>query len=440
LYPVETIVRKLLVASQKGGVGKTTTAVNLAAATALSGARVLLIDTDALGSVSAALNLTGHGQRRPLRDVGLDLNGSLCCDVVPGLDVLTPYQEGGCSSAEDVERVLQLLGSEYFQETYRTAIFHAPPFMGLRPHSLLRACDEFIFVIRAEPMAFRTLPLLQETLKSIQREDGPIVFRGVLVTQPVADRWETDLRRYLGDRALPGTIPIDPEVDSAAAQGRAVTVLNPDAPAAKQYFNLAGNLGLATGARYAAPFPVPQRLIEKVVAAKSSPVLARPARAPAAVAAPPAPAAVAAPPAPRRSRPDSAAPRGPRRPESAALPRPAAPAAVETPPPVARPTPPETKPEGKPDNFPLRPWHIALGAALLFGAVLGATGAREFFVPLLVGVITAGGVSLVVYLSMQSAAGGRGKSKFLKRPPLPGGDAKAGPPARSPRSNRPIDE
>src|SRR5437867_8574044 len=106
-------VRKLLVASQKSGVGKTTTAVNLAAATALSGARVLLVDADALGSVGAALNLAGHAKRRQLREIGLDLNGTLCCDVVPGLDVLSPYQEG-CSSAEDLERVLQLLGSEYF--------------------------------------------------------------------------------------------------------------------------------------------------------------------------------------------------------------------------------------------------------------------------------------------------------------------------------------
>src|SRR5213079_1793256 len=108
----------------------------------------LLFDADPMGSVTAALNLTSHAKRRQLRDVGIDLNGTFCCDVAPGLDVISPYQEG-CSSQEDLERVLQLLGSEYFQETYQRAIFHAPPFMGLRPRQLFQCCDEFIIVMRA---------------------------------------------------------------------------------------------------------------------------------------------------------------------------------------------------------------------------------------------------------------------------------------------------
>src|ERR1700722_6588362 len=58
--PVENSVRKLLVASQKGGVGRTTTSINLAAAAALAETRVLLLDADPLSSVSAALNLENH--------------------------------------------------------------------------------------------------------------------------------------------------------------------------------------------------------------------------------------------------------------------------------------------------------------------------------------------------------------------------------------------
>src|SRR5262249_29835640 len=60
-------VRKLLVASQKGGVGKTTSSVNLAAAAALAGNRVLLLDADPLSSISSSLNLAQHPQRQTLR-------------------------------------------------------------------------------------------------------------------------------------------------------------------------------------------------------------------------------------------------------------------------------------------------------------------------------------------------------------------------------------
>src|SRR5947209_19110548 len=81
----EPAVRKLMVASQKGGVGKTTTSINLAAAAALAGARVLLLDADPLSSISTSLNLADRPQREPLRQSGVDLPGVLVSNVLPGL-------------------------------------------------------------------------------------------------------------------------------------------------------------------------------------------------------------------------------------------------------------------------------------------------------------------------------------------------------------------
>ena len=83
-------MRKLLVASQKGGVGKTTTSMNLAAAVAASGTRVLLLDADPLSNISTALNLAEHPHRQSLRQAGIDLPGVLVTNFVPGLDVLSP--------------------------------------------------------------------------------------------------------------------------------------------------------------------------------------------------------------------------------------------------------------------------------------------------------------------------------------------------------------
>ncbi len=243
---VENIVRKLLIASQKGGVGKTTTSINLAAATALGGKRVLLVDADPLCSVHAALRLDKHDDRISLRDTGLEMHGSICRGLIPGMDVMSPY-ESGYASEEDLADLLTKLGLPYFQKNYDFMILDAPPFMGMRPRFMFQNCDEYLLVLRAEPMAYRTLPLFLDTVAKIQEEDGPAVFRGVLLTQASSDRWESDLRRHLGDKALPVSIANDNEVNRAVELGRALVQLAPDSVAAQQYLTLAGNLELRPG-------------------------------------------------------------------------------------------------------------------------------------------------------------------------------------------------
>ena len=233
-----------MLASQKSGVGKTTTAINLATVTAGKGARVLLMDVDPVGTVSMALSLTEHKNRRKLKDMlDMDIYGEMCCDVVDGLDVISPYDEGvGCE--EDLLKLLDLLESESVKERYDCVILNAPPFMGERPKQLLKCCDEFILVVRAESLAFRTLPMFLDMLKAMDEEDG-VGLRGILLTLPEAGRWETDLRRYLGKKVFSQTIPVDPEVPRAESDGVAVTRAHPNSPAAKEFAALSAELDLA---------------------------------------------------------------------------------------------------------------------------------------------------------------------------------------------------
>lgn len=419
---MENAVRKLLVASQKSGVGKTTTAINLAAVTATNGSRVLLVDVDPVGTVSMALNLIAHKQRKKLRDCGFDLEGEVCCDVASGLDVISPYDEG-IGSEDDLASLLQFLGSETIKNHYDCIIFNAPPFVCDRPKALLEYCGEILLVIRAEELAFRTLPLFLEMAKAMEREDG-VGLRGILLTLPEAGQWENDLRRYLGSKAFPQTIPNDPEVPRAESKGLAITVADAESPAAREFFALSSILDLA----HDVPLPLQQsappmyessaggsgRTVRRK-SGGSSAVLARPTRRrdrSGPVSPPETGNDATRPPTPQR-RPGystrwwatserTRSSHGSRR---AATQGPQNNTLAQTPPP------PENTPLPSPSPAPapstkrlLRPWHYAIAGSIGLGILLGAAPAAKDFLPVAVGVATAAVAVLVVRLLMTSEA------------------------------------
>lgn len=247
-YQGERAVRKLLVASQKGGVGKTTTSMNLAAAVAQTGTRVLLLDADPLCNISTALNLAEHPQRLPLRQAGIDLPGVLVANLVPGLDVLSPYDCGHCSD-EDFERLLRALAAPATHSCYGCLIVDVPPFMGGNAAQLIGSCDEFLLVMRAEAMAYRTLPALLELVQRSSREGHPLPMRGILLTLPEGEqpgcRWERELRGRFGTRVLTEVIPHDERIGEALRTGQIGSHLHADSSAALQYHQLVGKLGLS---------------------------------------------------------------------------------------------------------------------------------------------------------------------------------------------------
>jgi chromosome partitioning protein len=242
---VEKVVRKLLVTCQKGGVGKTTTSMNLASATAKAGARVLLLDADPLSNISNALNLSQHPQRQTLRKCGVDLPGVLVVDILPGLDVLSPYEDGGCGD-HDLDELFGLLQTRAMQQRYGCLIVDTPPFLGANPAQLLSTCDEYLLVIRAEPMAYRTLPAFQEM---VRKANTGIQMRGILLTLPESEapggHWEREMRGRLGARVLPQVVPYDEEVTRALAIGQLVTQAHPELAVSGQYHLLSQGLGLA---------------------------------------------------------------------------------------------------------------------------------------------------------------------------------------------------
>jgi cellulose biosynthesis protein BcsQ len=225
--------------------------MNLAAATALTGTRVLLLDADPLSNISTALNLADHSHRLLLRQESIDLPGILVCDVIPNLDVLSPYGEGPCTD-EDFARLVRALTTPPVQQCYGCTIIDVPPFLGGSAAQLIASCDDYLLVMRAEEMAHRTLPAFLELVQRSSPAGHALPMRGILLTLPEGEepgcRSERELRGRFGTRVLAEAIPYDDSIGKALRAGRIASHLYPDSPAARQYHQLAAKLGLSEGA------------------------------------------------------------------------------------------------------------------------------------------------------------------------------------------------
>ena len=244
-------MRKFLIASHKGGAGTTTTAVNLAAAAARSGTPVLLVDADPLGCVVALLNLQPHPDAQQLAEAGVAHRVKWLRAPATNLDVLALAPTDLSTAVGDIPELLRLLDDGFFRDRYEWAVLDGPPgAWGETPRQLLSACDDLLLVLRAEPMAYRTLPPMLRLVRRVQSESGAAQnLRGILLTLPPGEvpggEWDLRLRERFGTYLLPRSIPFDPEVGKASLMGQSLVLADPASAAARQFQALALELGIA---------------------------------------------------------------------------------------------------------------------------------------------------------------------------------------------------
>jgi chromosome partitioning protein len=250
--------RVLVVANQKGGVGKTTTAVNVAAGLALHGARVLVVDMDPQGNASTALGLEHHVEVASTYDVlldGLPLADAVqsCPDVDNLLGVPSTIDLAGADieliSRDRRELLLRDALAAYLREHPVDYVFvDCPPTLGLLTVNALAAGMEVLIPIQCEYYALEGLTQLLGTIDLVRRGLNPtLVVSTVLLTMydsrtrlsaQVAD----EVRRHFGPAVLPTVVPRSVRLSEAPGYGQTVHTFAPGSPGALSYLEAARDL------------------------------------------------------------------------------------------------------------------------------------------------------------------------------------------------------
>ena len=250
--------RIITVANQKGGVGKTTTAINLATALAAIGERVLIIDLDPQGNASTGLGIDRKDRSVSSYDVltgELEIEQAAMETAVPGLSIIPSTLdllgiEMEIASAPD--RVLKLRNalraSSGRSAPYSYVLIDCPPSLNLLTLNSMAAADSVLVPLQCEFFALEGLSQLLETVDQVRRSINPdLTIQGIVLTMfdgrnNLANQVVEDVRAHMGEKVYDTVIPRNVRISEAPSYGKPAILYDLKCSGSQAYLQLASEV------------------------------------------------------------------------------------------------------------------------------------------------------------------------------------------------------
>lgn len=247
--------RIIAIANRKGGVGKTTTTVNVATAMAAAGKKVLVIDLDPQGNASTSMGIDKRGNMNSTYEVLLGaapLSHAIVWTEIPNFSLVpsSPDLAGAEVELVDVEQREYALKKAIQRDAlnYDYVLIDCPPSLSLVTINALVAADAVIVPLQCEFLALEGITDLIRNINQIKKKFNPrLELQGVVLTMydkrnNLSQMVEDDVRNFFGKKVYQTVIPRNVRISEAPSHGKPVLIYDFKCPGSQAYISLAGEV------------------------------------------------------------------------------------------------------------------------------------------------------------------------------------------------------
>ena len=250
--------RIITVANQKGGVGKTTTAINLATALAAIGEKVLIIDIDPQGNASTGLGIDRQARTVSSYDIFTEqatIVEAAVATAVPGLsivpstlDLLGVEMEIAGSRDRSLRLRNCLRGNAEVRSRFSYVLIDCPPSLNLLTLNAMAAADSVLVPLQCEFFALEGLSQLLQTVEQVRRSLNPeLTIQGIVLTMfdgrnNLANQVVEDVRAHMGDTVYDTVIPRNVRISEAPSHGKPALLYDLKCAGSQAYLQLASEV------------------------------------------------------------------------------------------------------------------------------------------------------------------------------------------------------